>query len=423
MAPSNRTASTSTLLVTLCLALAGCAADAVPPAGDGGGAGGDLGPVGDASTSDAAIPDAARPDAGPGTDAGTPDLGADMMMSRLDAGPPDLGVDAGPARDVFCGDPVPEGAERPPALPAYSGGMCPSFVAGRNTIATMGGNREFLLILPEDGVRPDESLPLVFLWHWLGGSANGFRDRAMVQDAVNRLRFIAVIPEARSVLTFKWPYLQADPGCVIDTACNCDCAYRRELAFFDDLLACVGTQFTVDRDCVSSVGVSAGALWTAQLASQRSQYLASMLVLSGGVGTGMLGLDPASTLRTWSPAAHKLPALVLWGGPSDFCFLFFESTSQRLEAALAAEGHFVEECIHNCMHSVPPFESAPDAGQFDVLWDFVRRHPYWLRDGESPYQTTGLPPFTPPWCGLGVGSATIRVGECPGTTPFLGSCA
>jgi len=333
MAPSNRTASTSTLLVTLCLALAGCAADAVPPAGDGGGAGGDLGPVGDASTSDAAIPDAARPDAGPGTDAGTPDLGADMMMSLPDAGPPDLGVDAGPARDVFCGDPVPEGAERPPALPAYSGGMCPSFVAGRNTIATMGGNREFLLILPEDGVRPDESLPLVFLWHWLGGSANGFRDRAMVQDAVNRLRFIAVIPEARSVLTFKWPYLQADPGCVIDAECNCDCAYRRELAFFDDLLACVGTQFTVDRDCVSSVGVSAGALWTAQLASQRSQYLASMLVLSGGVGTGMLGLDPASTLRTWSPAEHKLPALVLWGGPSDFCFLFFESTSQRLEAA------------------------------------------------------------------------------------------
>jgi hypothetical protein len=95
---------------------------------------------------------------------------------------------------------------------------------------------------------------------------------------------------------------------------------------------------------------------------------------------------------------------------------------RRLEGALATEGAFVEECIHNCMHSLPPFAAPPGGGQFDALWDFALSHPYWLDDGESPYQVTGLPAGTPEWCAIGSGRAVERVGECPGTTPILGRC-
>jgi hypothetical protein len=43
----------------------------------------------------------------------------------------------------------------------------------------------------------------------------------------------------------------------------------KNLAFFDDMLACVAEQFAIDENCVSSAGVSAGALFTAQLGSAR----------------------------------------------------------------------------------------------------------------------------------------------------------
>jgi hypothetical protein len=329
-------------------------------------------------------------------------------------------ADAPVPRIGTCADPAPPGAPAPAPLPAYSGGTCPNLVAGRNTISTESGTREFLLLLPSDGVRASERLPVVFLWHWLGGSANDFRDRANVQAAVDRNRFIAVIPDAKQDLDFKWPIATADTGCVLDLRCDCDCRLEQELRFFDDMLACVGSQLPIDRSCVSSAGVSAGALWTAQLGPRRSTHLSSIQVLSGGVGDGT-GSVIARQVRPWTPAQHKLPALVLWGGPRDFCIILFEKTSQTLETALTADNHFVLECVHNCAHSVPPFDQ-PGVDQFEMMWRFALDHPYWLPEAESPYQGLGLPAGTPDWCAIGAGQATIREGECPGTDPFLGQC-
>jgi predicted esterase len=403
---------------------------------------GTSGPPDDTATGgDPAASDAATPADGGSTDLGTvPDSGGmggdpadisdggDDTGSGGDEGPADAGgtdaaFDAGggddaslPARDVTCADPPPPGADLPDPPPAYSGGTCPALQAGPNTLKSGGADRRFLLVLPTD-LKPEETnLPVLFLWHWLGGEAKDFLEEGDVQLATDQMRFIAAIPESKGDLNLfgfdpQWPYLFYHSVERVE----------EEAAFFDDILACIASQFGINASCVSSAGVSAGALWTDQLAQARSKRLASIISLSGGVGDPNGGYDPRAAARPWSGADHKMPAIVLWGGPNDWCGLSFEAASKLLEQGLGADGHYFVECIHNCKHAKPPLEPPPGESEFGGLWRFFLDHPYWLRDGESPYQVRGLPANLPGWCAVGAGSATIREGECE-ASGIAGSC-
>lgn len=317
--------------------------------------------------------------------------------------PPKVDMGSSGGEFLRCHDAPPDGATLAPDIAAY-GGTCPALEVGYmegqayNVLPQqLGGGtveRQFLVIAPEDAA-PDERLPVIFLWHWLGGDAQDFYDRGDVQNAVNQKRFIAVIPEAREGLLFKWPFT------VIDS----DADLQAEFQFFDDMLSCVAEQFSVNQDCVASTGVSAGALFTSQLAGGRGDVLSSFMSLSGGTGGG--------TIKPWTAPARKMPAMVLWGGPDDFCIVIdFEQTSKDLEQNLEAGGHFVLECIHNCNHSTPPFPVQPGETAFAPLWDFFLDHPYWLAPGESPYQEFGVPAGMPDWCAIGVGNAVAPVEPC-----------
>lgn len=305
----------------------------------------------------------------------------------------DAGGAAGAPAVGRCGDPVPPGAATAKDPPKYSGGACPKLAPGVNTI-TSTAERKFLLVVPKD-LAPTEKPPLIFLWHWLGGDAQDFLDKGEIQTAVDTQRFVAVIPEKKGDVLFTWPVE------IIQSQARVD----EELQFFDDMLACVSEQFSVDKNCVSSAGVSAGALWTDQLAGYRSEYLASFLSLSGGVG---------GVIRPWGKPAHKLPGMVLWGGPTDSCagLLNFGAISGTLEGELEKDGHFFLECIHNCGHSEPPMAGATGFSKYQALWQFVADHPFWLPAGQSPYLKQGVPKTMPEWCGIGKGSATPRTGEC-----------
>jgi hypothetical protein len=276
-------------------------------------------------------------------------------------------------------------------LTAYDG-----TATSENTITSMGNARKFAVAVP-DNLQPNEVLPVIFLWYWLKGSVNDFYTQGDVQNAVNNQRFLAVIPEAKGDISiWNWPFS------IIDS----DARQQEEYTFFDDMLTCVAAQFNVNLSCVSTAGVSAGALFTDQLIGARSDYLASFMSLSGGVG-GVV--KPYA-----SPAPpHSAPGFVLWGGPNDSCVVInFQQASQTLEQSLVADCDFVVECIHNCGHGVPPFD--PDAGSsaFAGLWQFALDHPYWLPAGTSPYTTRGLPSSLPSWCAIGVGNATPRTGSC-----------
>jgi predicted esterase len=246
-------------------------------------------------------------------------------------------------------------------------------------------------------IDPNKTLPVVFLWHWLGGSAQGFYDKAEVAAAVDTQNFIAVLPEKKGDLKFTWPFNILDPQSRQD----------EETAFFDDMLACVAQQYSVNKECVSSVGVSAGALWTDQLAGLRQDHLSSIISLSGGVDDNII--------KPWGHPAHHMPALVLWGGMTDNCFglLSFEQASKSLEAGLVQDGNFFLECVHNCGHSAPPFTGPMGLSKYAGLWQFVFDHPYWTTAGQSPYIQNGLPMGMPDWCGIGQGSAVPRMGACP----------
>jgi predicted esterase len=258
-----------------------------------------------------------------------------------------------------------------------------------------GNAREFILVAPTD-FDPSEKLPVIFLWHWLGGSADDFLQKGQVQAAADMQRFLAVIPEEKGDLNFKWPF---------DVTVS-DARVAEEFVFFDDMLSCVSAKFSVNKECVSSAGVSAGALFTSQLAGGRGQYLSSILSMSGGVG---------GVVRPWKPPEHKMPAVVLWGGPTDQCFtvMNFDSASKQLEKDLGAGGHFFLECIHNCGHAEPPLPTPDGMTNFAALWQFTFDHPYWLKPGESPYNGSGVGPLLPEWCAIGAASATPRTGACP----------
>jgi predicted esterase len=284
-----------------------------------------------------------------------------------------------------------------------------------NTIMSMGNNRRFILVTPTT-MMPGERLPVLFMWHWLGGTATRFLTQGNVQAAVNQNRFVAVIPEKKGdvvigipgvrTVDMVWPYLTTVSAARVN----------EELTFFDDMLACVSAQFTVDQDCISSVGVSAGALWTSQLLQLRSTRLASAIVLSGGIGPAspLPALLDVSGWRT-SPAPRPVPTLVLWGGATDTCALNFQTASRALEMRLVANNSFVMECIHNCGHDVPPVED-PTLG-VAALYRFAFDHPYWLEARESPYIARGLPMDMPRWCSIGPGSATLRTGMCDADGP------
>lgn len=323
--------------------------------------------------------------------------------STTDTVPPDMGPVVPLAR---CGEEPPPGAVLAPEIPKY-GGTCPIIETGyvegqpynviQQTVGAATYDRTFLVIAPED-MQPDEKLPVMFMWHWLGGTAKDFYDRADTQNAVNEKRFIAVIADGRTVdqgVTFKWPMTVGDT----------EESLEAEFQFFDDLLSCVHEQFNVDKDCVSSVGVSAGALFTDQLAGGRGDRLASFMSLSGGTG--------GTFIKPWKAPEHKLPGMVLWGGPKDYCITVdFQKTSQDLEMHLVEGGHFVLECIHNCNHSTPPFDVPEGMTDFAPLWDFLRDHPYWLEPGQSPYISEGLSPAMPTWCAVGVGNAIAPAEVC-----------
>lgn len=339
--------------------------------------------------------------------------------ARHDAAPdraplPDLRVPDTLRRDhaligsVTCKTPPPTGAPLPPPLPSYSGGACPALAAGMNTIATKGGNRKFILVLPKTPPATGETLPLLFMWHWLAGDATDFLLKGEVQAAVDQQRFIAVIPEAKGDLTIMnladlpWPIL------LLQTQARFD----EELAYFDDVLACVAAQQPVNRECIASAGVSAGALFTMQLVAARAQHLSSFISLSGGIASP-IGIN--GQIRPFAPPARKLPGLVLWGGPLDRCALLdFQVASLELESVMGGGGSFLVECVHNCKHAEPPVTPPAGESRYGALWDFFLKHPRWLAAGESPYYQSGLPAqATIPWCGIGPGSATPRTGDCP----------
>jgi hypothetical protein len=328
----------------------------------------------------------AADDAGTLDDAGTADdAGTSGDAGAMDAG----GFDAG--------TPTGDGGLRvPPPFPTYAG-TCPTLVsaplamnARNRAFMSRGDAREFLLLVPPT-YTPTRRYPVVFGYHWLNASANSVVRDAQLESAVAQYDFIAVVPEnletrGMSAYRFNWPFVETMFA-------------PKELGFFEDLLACVSQQFNVDASRVHVFGASAGGLWTAYLSTTPAvNRVASVLTISGGLGeenlTGLWRTD-------FVPQPTKFPALVVWGGSTDFFILNFDRASRRYRDALRADNHFVAQCVHSSGHGIPPFPQPSDGGtKFAPFWEFFRDHPYGLAPNASPYRQSGLPPSFPSLCSI-----------------------
>ncbi len=336
----------------------------------------DAGAALDAGALDASVMDAGGPvDAGAGVDAG------------VDAGTPDAGrPDAGPADAGF---------RQPPPLPTY-GGICPALnagptqAAGRNMgFVSSGDGRSFVLLVPPN-YTPTKRYPVIWGYHWLNASANSVIQDAELERAVAEYQFIAVVPEnlvngTTKAYLFDWPFVEVMSA-------------PKELRFFEDVLACLNQQFSIDPARIHVFGASAGGLWTTYLSTTDTvDRVASVLSISGGLGEVSLGI---TWKIDWVPKPNKFPAMVVWGGPLDFLGVDFNQSSLRYRTALRADNHVVVSCMHNEGHKIPPFPDMPDGGtRYSAFWDFFRDHPYGLPPNTTPY-AAGLPASFPGYCTL-----------------------
>jgi len=281
-----------------------------------------------------------------------------------------------PFEPGLCADAPPMGSPVPPAPPAYSGGACPMLMPGYNTGFASGGlAREFALIVPSD-VDDTGTYPLVFAWYHISGNAMDFVDQVSAQALADSSRSIIVIPQDSGMFEATWPDTPLDIA-----------QSGVDLALFDDLHACVSQQFPINTNCVSSLGVSAGGLWTSYLATVRGQHFAANLTISGG--------HPSEFVGPWWPWMSPRPyaALVLWGGPTDVLGVDFHTASLNLVGELSGSGHFVLRCEHMGGHGLP---AIGDGDPLRTALHFIRNHPFWL-NGASPLDM-GLPDFYPSYC-------------------------
>ncbi len=319
----------------------------------------------------------------PAADA-SPDVVVDAVDDFVDAAPPRMRV-------------VPtEWPRTPPSPRAYSHGACPMLRGGADLASTLndgfasGANtRRFRLVVPRNyDPAGTDRWPVIFAWHWLAGSSEDMIEEGEIFASAERYHMIVVVPDqlrvdGQNVNGFVWPFV--DPSMA-----------EPELVFFDDMLSCVSQAYRVDTSRVHGLGVSAGALWLTYLSTtDRAAYMASVAILSGGLG---------SLLDAWRmdyvARPNKYPALVLWGGPTDRLGVDFNAASMRLRDSLIDDGHFVLTCTHDRGHAIPPFTPPPGETRFSFIWDFFGAHPYGLAPATSPYVAQGLPGSAPSWCSI-----------------------
>jgi predicted esterase len=246
-------------------------------------------------------------------------------------------------------------------LPPYSNGTCPTLVDGVNKRFLVGPDkRKFRVSLPEN----PEGAPVVFLWHWLGGTS---------QQAMDYLGFSGVEGAKEAILVAP-----SSDGYGLEWRFDKPNTDNPDLLFFDDMLRCLYDEFNVDLNRIYATGMSAGGLWSSYLIVNRADRLAAVSPLSGGA------LEAA-----YSPPDDTIPVLLFWGGESDVYSGFsFETASQLFSEFLRGDGHFVVECDHGGGHTIPP-------NVFSAMWAFFAAHPKGV--DPEPY-LSGLPTIFPSYC-------------------------
>ena len=253
--------------------------------------------------------------------------------------------------------------------------------------------RNFYLDLPS-GVEEGGPWPVVFNWHGLGDTAANFHNllSGLVDD--EEMPFIAVTPEdtdfALTVpmageMPLDWEVFAIDDA-------------NREVAFFDEILACLDERYGVDENHVHTMGFSLGSIVSDLLGTVRGEQLASIGTYSGIYWSNPDNVGPLLGMVVDWPGYsvdNAYTQLFLHGGVNDLydmtvLQLHFDEAAVNDSNMLRGLGHDTIVCDHGLGHTVPSDMYA------DKMIDFFAAHP--LGTVDSPYAFDGLPADWADYC-------------------------
>lgn len=259
----------------------------------------------------------------------------------------------------------------PKMLPKVTG-ACPKFVNGQIEFNPSGIKKKRKARVWISHESKGKNGPLVFYWHGAKSSSAEARiGLGTVIREVNELGGIVVAPFAdKDAGRFPW-FLTGGP--------NKD-QRMDDIILADEILACAIEQVGVDTKHIHALGMSAGALQTAQMSYLRSNYLASVVTYSGGfIKDGLNMLEPN----------NQMAAMIFHGGPKDTVVVNFQESSERYLKHLRKDGNFAIMCDHGEGHRIPR-----DA--IESVGRFFQDHPFNQRP--KPYDK--LPQGFPGYCKL-----------------------
>jgi len=286
-------------------------------------------------------------------------IGAIGCGDSADGEPSDGDMDAG-VDAAEPDEPGPSGPA-PTVLPEIQG-ECPELVSGNVEF----GNFHATIHVADDAA--GKHGPMIFYWHGTG-SAPAEVQFGLGADVIAEILaeggVIAAMDGGQGTGFVTGPYeWRAD-----------------DFDFADQVLACAIDQFQIDTRRIHALGMSAGGLQTSNMAYWRANYMASVVVYSGG-GAGLRSANEYPD--------NKFAALMFHGGPSDVINgLAFQMNTEKMIADLIANGHFAVMCDHGMGHTIP-------SGAGTAAWRFFRDHPYLT--APSPYVADGLPDELPDYC-------------------------
>ena len=281
-------------------------------------------------------------------------LGSILMACGGDDASDTAGTAAG---DVFPGAPLSE----------LSSGDCPKLEnPGERSFTSNGVDRDVLLHFPKN---PEPGLPVVFVWHGLGDSAQGISNGLRLEDFANDNNAVVVVPQSTDPMLITWDIFNGGDDAVL----------------FDDMRTCLSQELDVDLTRVSTTGFSFGALMTTWLTMNRADSLSASVSMSGGTSSD-LGFG-------YTKPVSPVPTLVMWGGDADtfsngMVGVDFKEASTSFADSLEADGHLVARCDHGLGHTLP-------MDYADAMTPWLLDHSF---ESKSPFEG-GLKGF-PDYCSL-----------------------
>lgn len=202
--------------------------------------------------------------------------------------------------------------------------------------------REYRLVVPKS-VDLKKPAPLVFAFHgFLIDSKDVMPVYTKLNDAAEKHRFILVYPNA---LDRSWA-LSADK-------------MKKDLAFFDTLLAKLSADYKIDPDRVYVTGMSNGAYFAHFVGKERSKAIAAVAAHSGALGLQtLLGIG----------AERKFPVMIVHGDKDNIISV---NIARENRDKYKKEGH---EVLYVEIPGQPHWW-AVEAGINDQIWKFFEEHP------------------------------------------------